>query len=197
MLPVPYCITHISDHGGKISGLQSRTVPVKLIVIIAAAAVAVGIAIAVVASSQNTTASEQGDRFNVRTVSPDAVTMARGETRVIPLQVDVISQEPSDARVWVYGTDSPAEAVGSGSPEQRFKEMRQKGFAPGFTGAIDDEEFNIPASPQEPATKTVNLTLTAGSDMEPGSYYFVHAAFIKSGTNDYVSQGTFAVTVTP
>jgi hypothetical protein len=33
--------------------------------------------------------------------------------------------------------------------------------------------------------------------MEPGDYYLVHAAFIQTGTNDYISQGTFAVTVTP
>jgi hypothetical protein len=99
--------------------------------------------------------------------------------------------------IWVYSTDSPAEAAGSGSPEQRFQEIKQKGFASGFTGSIDEESFSVPASTQEPATKTVNLTLTADSGMEPGSYYFVHAAFIKSGTNDYVSQGTFAVTVTP
>jgi hypothetical protein len=173
-------------------------VPVKLIIIIAAATAAVGIAVAVIASSQNTSANEQGDRFNVRTVSPDAVTMARGETRVIPLQMDIISQQPSDAMIWVYSTDSPsAGAAGSGSPEQRFQEMKQMGLAPGFTGSIDEEEFGVPASPQEPATSTVNFTLEAAGDMEPGSYYFVHAAFIKSGANDYVSQGTFAVTVTP
>lgn len=177
--------------------MQSKTVPVRLVIIIAAAAAAVAIAVAMVTSFQGTAANEQGGRFNVKVTSPDAVTMARGETRAVQIKVDVISAQPSDARVWVYSTDSPAGgASGTGDPEQQFEALRQNGLAPGFTGTLDDEEFSLPSSSQDPASRTVNLNLTAAGDMEPGDYYFVHSTLIKSGESDYISHGTFRVTVT-
>lgn len=176
----------------------SKPIPIKLIVIVAAA-VAVGIAVAVVVNFQNmANAGQDSNRFNVEVLPPEGtVTMARGETQVIPMQVRVISQEPVDASVWVFSTDSPTQYTpGSGSPEQKFQELRQKGFAEGFTGSLDPGDFSLPASPQDAAAKTVNLTLTVAGDIEPGDYYFVHSTFVKTGGPDYISHGTFKVTVT-
>lgn len=178
--------------------MQSKPAPVKLIIVIAAAAVMVGIAVAIVANFQSNVdaVNEENDRFNVNVTPPDAVTVARGETAAIPVRVGVISQEPSDVQVWIYSADSPQVDTQGGDPELRFKELRQNGFAPGFTGSLDDEAFSLPASTQDAATRTVSLTLGAAGDMEPGDYYLVHSTFVKSGAYDYIVHGTFTVTVT-
>ena len=178
--------------------MQSKPAPIKLIIVIAVAAVTVGIAVAIVVNFQGNAdaANEENDRFNVNVTPPDAVTVARGETAVIPVRVGVISQEPSDVQVWIYSTDSPQVDTQGGDPELRFSEIKQNGFAPGFAGSLDDGAFSLPASPQDAATRTVNLTLSAAGDMEPGDYYLVHSTFVRSGAYDYIVHGTFTVTVT-
>ena len=103
----------------------------------------------------------------------------------------------------IFSTSSPESAEqettvsGSNDVVDRFEELRQKGFTNGFEGSLDKESFSALGNPGgEAAIETIRLTLTAPSDIAAGDYYFAYSVFGDTVTWDFITSGTFMVTIT-
>lgn len=178
--------------------------PVKLIIIVAAAAIMVGIALAIVLNYQsdlNALDESQASMPDIEVLTPESIGMQKGETKVIPLEVRILSKEPLDARIWVFSTaslDSAEQETMSNSDnlDEQFQELQQRGFTDGFIGSLDIERFSAPANSDGNATiVTINLTLTAPNDIAAGNYYFAHSVLAKTVTWDSMPSGTLEITI--
>lgn|SRR5574341_1637230 len=179
--------------------------PAKLVVVIALAALMVAIALAVIMNYYGgINAIDEGfeARPDIEVLVPENVTMQRGETKVIPLELRIVSREPLEGRITLFSTESTYSAQqettsNDGRFDEQFQILTRKGFTDGFRGSLDIESFSSPGNLSGEATvETVSLTLTANDDVSPGSYYFVHSVLGETETWDFLSSGTFEVIIT-
>lgn len=87
--------------------------PTKIIIIVALAAVMIGIALAIVLNYQTSISAideAQTTMPDIEVLTPEAIVMKKGETKLIPLEVRIISKEPLDAQIAIFSTTSPEAA---------------------------------------------------------------------------------------
>jgi hypothetical protein len=177
--------------------------PTKIIIIVALAAVMIGIALAIVLNYQTSISAideAQTTMPDIEVLTPEAIVMKKGETKLIPLEVRIISKEPLDAQIAIFSTTSPEAAEqettsNSGNLDEQFEESRQKGFTNGFKGSLDSESFSVDGNGNGDVIETVNLTLTAPNDITAGDYFFAYSMLGKTTTWDFISSGTMEVTI--
>jgi len=178
--------------------------PIKLVIVAGLAAVMVGVALAIVLNYQASVSAQdesRGEMPDIEVLTQEGVVMQRGETKVIPVELRILSKEPLEARIVIFSTDSPESAQeetmsDDGDLEQRFQELGQKGFTHGFRGSLDIETLSAPANSNGDITiETVNLTLTAPDDIPAGNYYFIHSVLAETQTWDFISSSTLEITI--
>ena len=164
----------------------------------------VGIALAIVLNYQANVAAQEESLQGmpeIEVLAPEGIVMQSGETKVIPLEVRIVSREPLDAQIVVFSTTPETamqETTMSSSDDVggQFKELLQKGFTDGFEGSLDIESLSAAGnSDGDATTETINLTLKAPTDIAAGDYYFASSVLGDTLTWDFISSSAFIVTI--